>query len=59
MVLSNHKAAIKHINGSANKNSIAVIHLTIEVSTLDHLKEIMDRLKSLKAIKEVKRIEGE
>ncbi len=59
MVLSNYKASIKHINGSANKNSIALIHLTIEVSTLEQLKEIMTRLKSLKAVKEVKRTEGE
>jgi len=59
MVLSNYKAAIRHIDGSANQNSIAVIHLTIEVSTLDHLKEIITHLKSLKAVKEVKRIEGE
>lgn len=59
MVLSNYKAGITHINGTANKNSIAVIHLTIEVSTLEHLKEIIARLKSLRAVKEVKRIEGE
>ena len=59
MILSNYKASIKHINGSANKNSIALIHLTIEVSTLDQLKEIIARLKSLKAVKEVKRMEGE
>jgi len=59
MVLSNFKASIKHINGSANKNGIAFLNLTIEVSTLGHLKEIIKRLKSLKAIKEVRRIEGE
>ncbi len=59
MVLSNYKASIKNINGSANKNGIAFLNLTIEVSNLDHLKEIITRLKSLKAIKEVKRIEGE
>ena len=59
MVLSNYKAGIKQINGSANKNSIAIIHLTIEVNTLAHLKEIMSRLRSLKAIKEVKRMEGD
>ncbi len=59
MVLSNYKAGIKHINGTTDKNSIAVIRLTIEVSTLDHLREILARLKSLRAVKEVKRIEGE
>lgn len=59
MVLSNYKASIQHINGSANRNSIAVIHLTIEVSSLDHLKEIMTRLRGLRAVKEVRRIEGE
>lgn len=59
MVLSNFKASIKHINGSANKNGIAFLNLTIEVKTLDHLKEIIARLRSLKAITEVKRIEGE
>ncbi len=59
MVLSNYKAGIKYINGVANKNNIAIIHLTIEVSTLDHLKEIMARLRSLRAVKEVKRMEGD
>ncbi len=59
MVLSNYKAGIKYINGVANKNNIAIIHLTIEVSTLDHLKEIMSRLRSLRAVKEVKRMEGD
>jgi len=59
MVLSNYKASIKNINGSANENGIAFLNLTIEVSNLDHLKEIITRLKSLKAIQEVKRIEGE
>jgi len=59
MLLSNFKAAIKKINGSANKNNIAVIQLTIEVNNLNHLKDIMSRLRSLKAVKEVKRIEGE
>ncbi|MFW6148317.1 MAG: RelA/SpoT family protein [Atribacterota bacterium] len=59
MVLSNYKASIKNINGSANKNGIAFLNLTIDVSNLDHLNEIITRLKSLKAIKEVKRIEGE
>ena len=59
MVLSNYKASIKSINGAANKNGIAFLSLTIEVSNLDHLKEIITRLKSLRAIKEVKRIEGE
>lgn len=59
MIISNYKAGIKYINGVANKNNIAIIHLTIEVSTLDHLKEIMARLRSLKAVKEVKRMEGD
>ncbi len=59
MIISNYKAAIKYINGVANKNNIAIIHLTIEVSTLEHLKEIMARLRSLKAVKEVKRMEGD
>ncbi|MBN2395848.1 MAG: bifunctional (p)ppGpp synthetase/guanosine-3',5'-bis(diphosphate) 3'-pyrophosphohydrolase [Candidatus Atribacteria bacterium] len=59
MILSNYKAIIQHIDGTANRNSIAVIHLTIEVSTVDHLQEIMARLRSLKAVKEVTRIEGD
>lgn len=59
MILSNHKAGIKYIKGVANKNNIAIINLTIAVNTLDHLKEIMARLRSLKAVKEVKRIEGD
>ncbi len=59
MILSNYRTAIKHIDGSTDKNSMAVIHLTIEVSTLEHLREIMARLRSLKAVQEVKRIEGD
>ena len=59
MVLSNHKAGIKYIKGVANKNNVAIINLTIAVNTLDHLKEIMARLKGLKAVKEVRRMEGD
>ncbi|HNR65483.1 MAG TPA: hypothetical protein PKJ95_04225, partial [Atribacterota bacterium] len=59
MVLSNHKAGIKYIKGVANKNNVAIINLTIAVNTLDHLKEIMARLRSLKAVKEVIRMEGD
>ncbi|MFA5562862.1 MAG: ACT domain-containing protein, partial [Candidatus Caldatribacteriota bacterium] len=56
MILSNFKASIMSINGSANKNGMAFLNLTIEVSTLEHLKEIITRLRSLRAVKEVKRI---
>lgn len=59
MVLFNHKAGIKYIKGVANKNNVAIINLTIAVNTLDHLKEIMTRLRSLKAVKEVIRMEGD
>jgi len=59
MVLSNYKAGIKYIKGVANKNNVAIINLTIAVNTLDHLKEIMARLRSLKAVKEVIRMEGD
>ncbi len=59
MILSNNKAGIKYIKGVANKNNIAIINLTISVNTLDHLKEVMTRLRSLKAVKEVKRLEGD
>ncbi|HOF02858.1 MAG TPA: DUF5913 domain-containing protein, partial [Atribacterota bacterium] len=59
MVLSNFKAEIKYINGITDKNNMVIIHLTIEVNSLDHLKEIMIRLRNLNGIKEVRRTEGE
>ena len=59
MVLSNQKAGIKYIKGVANKNNVAIINLTIAVNTLEHLKEVMARLRSLKAVKEVIRMEGD
>ncbi len=59
MVLSNYKAGITYINGVTDRNNIAIINLTIEVSTLEHLKEIMTRLRGLKSVKEVKRMEGD
>ena len=59
MILSNNKAGIKYIKGVANKNNVAIINLTIAVNTLDHLKEIMARLRSLKAVKEVIRMKGD
>lgn len=59
MVLSNLKAEVKYINGVTDKNNAAVINLTIEVNSLDHLKEILARLKSLTGTKEAIRTEGE
>ena len=59
MVLSNLKAEIKYINGITDKNNVVIMNLTIEVNSLDHLKEILARLKSLSGVKEVIRTEGE
>ena len=59
MVLSNLKAEIKYINGVTDKNNVVIMNLTIEVNSLDHLKEILARLKSLAGVKEVIRTEGE
>ncbi len=59
MIISNYKASIMQIHGSTDKNGIAILSLTIEVKTVSHLKEIISRIKSLRAVKEVKRLEGD
>ena len=54
-VLGELRANILAINGNGLKDGSAQVNLTVEVNSLDHLRIISDKLKSLQSIMEVSR----
>jgi len=53
--LAETRANILAINGSGNRDGLAQINLTIEVSDLEHLNRACDKLRAVKSVQEVSR----
>ncbi|MEG1255454.1 bifunctional (p)ppGpp synthetase/guanosine-3',5'-bis(diphosphate) 3'-pyrophosphohydrolase [Clostridium sp.] len=54
-VLSGLKANILYISAITNKHNIAVVSLKVNISGIDHLKDIQAKLKKIKDVKDVYR----
>jgi GTP pyrophosphokinase len=54
--IADTKTTINAVNARATKNNLATVDLKIEIKSLDHLHHIMERIKKVKDVMEVKRI---
>lgn len=54
--VSETKTYISAISGRADKNKMATIHMTISIRSVDHLGNVVDRIKRIKDIFTVRRV---
>lgn len=54
--LADAKTNINAINARTTKNKIAIIDLKIEIKNIEHLKGLMDRIRRIKDVIEIKRL---
>ena len=54
--ISDSKTNVNAINARATKNKVAIVDMKVEIRNIDHLKVILDRLKKVKDVMEVKRL---
>lgn len=54
--ISDSKTNLNAINARATKNKVAIVDMKVEIRNIDHLKVILDRLKKVKDVMEVKRL---
>lgn len=55
-VVSDSKTNVNTINARSTKNKIAIIEMKIEIRNIGHLKIILDKLRKVKDVMEVKRL---
>jgi GTP pyrophosphokinase len=44
------------VSGKADKNKMAIIHVTVNISNTDHLRRVVDKIKGLPDIYSVRRV---
>lgn len=54
--ISDSKTNVNAINARATKNKLAIVDMKVEIRNIDHLKVILDKLKKVKGVMEVKRL---
>ncbi|WP_298788055.1 bifunctional (p)ppGpp synthetase/guanosine-3',5'-bis(diphosphate) 3'-pyrophosphohydrolase [uncultured Marinococcus sp.] len=50
------KTNMSAVSGKADKNKMAIIHVTVNISNTDHLRRVVDRIKGLPDIYSVRRV---